>query len=67
MRELALASFLPEEVVPPINALRELATRMKSAVKSAGGPKWNPFLSVELKRCACDSHTRDAIHWGGML
>ena len=45
------------QVVPPVNALRELATRQKSAVKSAGDPKWNPFLAVELKRCACDLHT----------
>ena len=45
------------QVVPPVNALRELATRQKSAVKSAGDPKWNPFLAVELRRCACDLHT----------
>ena len=38
------------QVVPPVNALRELATRQKSAVKSAGDTKWNPFLAVELKR-----------------
>ena len=38
------------QVVPPVNALRELATRQKSAVKSAVDPKWNPSPAVELKK-----------------
>ena len=35
---------------PQMNAVHELATRMKKSVRDSGGKDWVPWVSVEMKR-----------------
>ena len=50
MQELKLDAFHPPETWPPHNALRELATRIKTMAKDADDKSWIPFVAAELKR-----------------